>query len=203
MKKRIQQLLESVLFAGLKPRGQAAPKREPGGLGPLRSSVDRFLSGGQPTDPLYLTNRTSGQKLKSWSLVAIPCLVLAVGVSVVLSNLIDPPAATPLKQPTSAEITAKLLPNLNQDFKLKPPSDIQVIEISVIGSRLVGVLRNTSTHDIAAAELVVDLTNAAGSQVGAVSGTVERLPALGTKDFQIPITQRDAAFGMVRDVRSR
>ena len=54
-----------------------------------------------------------------------------------------------------------------------------------------------------AAELVVDLTNAAGSQVGAVSGTVEKLPALGTKDFQIPITQRDAAFGLVRDVRSR
>jgi hypothetical protein len=202
MKKRIQQLFESVLFAGLKPGGQAAPKREPGWLG-LRSSVERFLSGGQPTDPLYLSNRTSGQKLKSWSLIAIPCLVLAVGVSVVLSNLIDPPAAKPLKQLTSAEITAKLLPNLNQDFKLKPPSDVQVIEIRVAGSRLVGVLKNTSAHEIASAELVVDLTNAAGSQVGAVSGTVEKLPALGTKDFQIPITQRDAAFGLVRDVRSR
>jgi len=78
MKKRIQQFLESVLFAGLKPGRQSAPKQEPG---PVRSYVDRFLSGGQPTDPLYLTNRTSGQKLKSWSLVAIPCLVLAVGVT--------------------------------------------------------------------------------------------------------------------------
>jgi len=130
MKKRIQQFLESVLFAGLKPGRQSAPKQEPG---PVRSYVDRFLSGGQPTDPLYLTNRTPGQKLKSWSLIAIPCLMLAVGISVVLSNLIDPPPATPLKPPTSAEITAKLLPNLNQDFKLKPPSDVQVIEIRVNG----------------------------------------------------------------------
>jgi len=202
MKKRIQEFFESLMYAGLKPGGQPAPKRELG-AGPLRGSVERFLSGGQPTDPLYLTNRTPGQKLKSWSLIAIPCLMLAVGISVVLSNLIDPPPATPLKPPTSAEITAKLLPNLNQDFKLKPPSDVQVLEIRVVGSRLVGVLKNTSAHEIAAAELVVDLTNAAGSQVGAVSGTVEKLPAFGTKDFQIPITQRDAAFGLVRDVRSR
>jgi hypothetical protein len=203
MKKRIQEFFESLMYAGLKPGGQPASKREPGSPGALRGSVERFLSGGQPTDPLYLTNRTPGQKLKSWSLIAIPCLVLIVGVSVVLSNLIDPPAATPLKQPTTAEITAKLLPNLDQDFKLKPPSDVQVLEISVVGSRLVGVLKNTSAHEIAVAELVVDLTNASGSQVGAVSATVERLPAQGTKNFQIPIVQRDAAFGLVRDVRAR
>ena len=202
MKKRIREFFESLMYAGLKPGGQAAPKREPGRAGPLRNSVERFLSGGQPTDPLYLSNRTPGQKLKSWSLIAIPCLVLVLGVSVVLTNLVDSPPATPLKQPTSAEITAKLLPNLNQDFKLKPASDVQVVEIRVVGSRLVGVLKNTSAREIAAAELVVDLTNAAGSQVGAVSGKVEKIPALGTKDFQIPITQRDAAFGMVRDVRS-
>ena len=202
MKKRIREFFESLMYAGLKPGGQAAPKREPGRVGPLRNSVERFLSGGQPTDPLYLSNRTAGQKLKSWSLIAIPCLVLVLGVSVVLTNLVDSPPAAPLKQPTSAEITAKLLPNLNQDFKLKPASDVQVVEIRVVGSRLVGVLKNTSARDIAAAELVVDLTNAAGSQVGAVSGKVEKIPALGTKDFQIPITQRDAAFGMVRDVRS-
>jgi hypothetical protein len=60
-----------------------------------------------------------------------------------------------------------------------------------------------SAHEIAVAELVVDLTNASGSQVGAVSATVERLPAQGTKNFQIPIVQRDVAFGLVRDVRAR
>jgi hypothetical protein len=130
-------------------------------------------------------------------------MVLAVGIGVALSNLIDPPDAKPNKQPTKAEITAKLLPAIDKDFKLAPPSDVQVLEIKVVGSRLVGVLNNTSTREIAAAEVVVDLTNAAGSQVGAVSGIVERLPASGKKEFQIPITQRDAAFGLVREVKAR
>ena len=93
MKKRLQRFLESVLFAGLKPGAQAAPKRELRWLGPLRTPVERFLSGPAPDDPLYLTNRTAGQKFKSWSLIAIPCLVLAVGIGVALSNLIDPPDA--------------------------------------------------------------------------------------------------------------
>jgi hypothetical protein len=203
MMKRIQEFLESVAFAGLKPGGQA-PKRELRWLGPLRSSVERILSGGPaPTDPLYLTNRTPGQKLKSWSLIAIPCLVLAVGVGVALSNLLDPSEAKPFKQSTRAEITSKLLPNIDKDFKLVPPSDVQVLEIKVVGSRLVGVLKNTTAREIAVAEVVVDLTNASGSQIGAVSGIVEKLPASGNKEFQIPITQRDAAFGMVREIKSR
>jgi hypothetical protein len=199
MRKRIREFFESIAFVGLKPGAQAAPKREFKWLGP----IERILSGPAPTDPLYLTNRTAGQKLKSWSLIAIPCLVLAVGVGVALSNLIDPPEAKPVKQPTKAEITAKLLPNIDKDFKLVPPSDVQVLEIKVAGSRLVGVLRNTSTREIAAAEIVVDLTNAVGSQVGAVSAIVQRLPASGNKEFQIPITQRDAAFGLVREVKAR
>jgi hypothetical protein len=203
MKKRIRDFFESVLFAGLKPGAQAAPRRELRWLGPLRTPVERLLSGPAPSDPLYLTNRTAGQKFKSGSLIAIPCLVLAVGVGVTLSNLIDPPDPKPTKKPTSAEIAAKLLPNLDKDLKLKPPSDVQVLEISVVGSRLIGVLKNTSEREIAAAEVIVDLTNAAGSQVGAVSVIVERVPALGRKSFQIPITQRDAAFGLVRDARSR
>ena len=66
--KQIREFLESIAFAGLKPGGQTAPKRQLPWLGPLR---DRLLSGGPaPTDPLYLTNRTLGRKLLSWSLSA-------------------------------------------------------------------------------------------------------------------------------------
>jgi hypothetical protein len=203
MKTRIQRFLESILFAGLKPGAQAAPKQELRWLGPLRGPLERFLSGPAPADPLYLSNRTGGQKFRSWSLIAIPCLVLAIGIGVVLSNLIDPPVAKPAKQPTPAELAAKLLPNLDKNIQLKPPSDLQVLEIRVIDSRVVGALKNTASHDIPSAEIVVDLTNAAGSQVGAVSGIVDRVPALGSKGFQIPITQRDAAFGLVREIKSR
>src|SRR5438477_13166178 len=134
--KRIRAFLESIAFAGLKPGGQAAPKPEFGWLGPLRGPVERLLSGTAPNDPLYLSNRTSGQKLKSWSLIGIPCLVLAVGIAVTLSNFLDPPEVKPAKEPTAAEITAKLLPNVEKDLKFTPPSEVQVIEVRVDGSRV-------------------------------------------------------------------
>jgi hypothetical protein len=202
--KRIREFLESIAFAGLKPGGPTAPKQELRWLGPLRGPVERILSGGPaPTDPLYLTNRTLYQKLKSWSLIGIPCLVLALGIGATLSTLLDPPEAKPVKEPTAAEITAKLLPNLEKDIRLAPASEVQVVEIRVDGSRLVGVVRNTTARRIASAELVIDLTNSFGSQVGGVNGTVENLPPSSNKAFQIPIKQRNAAFAIVREVRSR
>ncbi len=201
--KRIREFLESIVFAGMKPGGQTAPKRQLTWLGPLRGPVERLLSGGPaPSDPLYLTNRTQAQKLKFWSLIAIPCVVLALGI-VILSRSLQPPEPKLVKPLTAAEITAKLLPNLDQDIQLPPATDVQVIEIKVEGSRLVGVVKNTTRREIAVTELVIDLTNAAGSQLGAVNGIVEKIPPSGTKDFQIAIQQRDAAFALIRNVTSR
>ena len=200
---RIRKFFESIVFAGLKPGAQTAPKRQLTWLGPLRGPVERLLSGSAPTDPLYLTNRTLGQKLLSWSLIGIPCLVLFAGIGITLSSLLDPPVAKPAKELTAAEITAKLLPNMDKDFKLAPASDVQVLEARVDGTRLVGRVKNTSTRAIAGAELVVDLTDADGSQVGAVSVVVEKIPPSGTRDFEIPIRQRNAATAMVREVTLR
>ena len=201
---RIRKFLESIVFAGMKPGGQTAPKRELTWLGPLRGPVDRLLSGGPaPTDPLYLTNRTLGQKLLSWSLIGIPCLVLLAGIGITLSSLLDLPAPKPDKELTAAEITAKLLPNMDKDFKLAPTSDVQVLEAKVDGTRLVGKVKNTSTREIARAELVIDLTDVDGSQVGAVSAIVEKIPPSGTRSFEVPIKQRNAATAMVREVTLR
>jgi hypothetical protein len=201
---RIRKFFESIVFAGLKPGAQAAPKRQLAWLGPLRGPVERLLSGGPaPSDPLYLTNRTLGRKLLSWSLVGIPCLLLLAGIGITLSSLLDPPEPKAAKELTAAEITAKLLPNMDKDFKLAPPSDVQVLEAKVDGTRLVGKVKNTSSREIAGAELVVDLTDADGSQVGAVSAVVGKIPPSGTRDFEIPITQRNAANAMVRGVTLR
>ena len=201
--KRIREFLESIVFAGLKPGGQTAPTRSLRWLGPLRGPVERLLSGGPtPTDPLYLTNRTPAQKLKFWSLIGIPC-VLALGVVVMLSRHLNPPEAKPVQEPTAAEITAKLLPNMDKDFRLAPASEVQVIEARVDGTRLVGRVKNTSTRQIASAEPVIDLTGADGSQVGAVKAIVEKIPPSGTRDFEIPIRQRNAAAAMVREVTFR
>ena len=202
--KRVMALLESIAFAGMKPGAQTAPKRQLAWLGPLRGPVERLLSGGPaPTDPLYLTNRTLGRKLLSWSLIGIPCMALLAGIGIILSSLLDPPLAKPAKELTAAEITAKLLPNMDKDFKLAPASDVQVLEARVDGTRLVGTVKNTSTKEIAGAELVIDLADAEGSQVGAVSTVVEKIPPLGTRNFEISIKQRRAATATVREVTVR
>jgi hypothetical protein len=206
--KKILAFLESIVFAGLKPGAQTTPKRQLTWLGPLRGPVERLLSGGPaPTDPLYLTNRSLGRKLLSWSLVGIPCLVLLAGIGItlsnLLSNLLDAPLAKPAKELTAAEISAKLLPNMDKDFKIAPASDVQVLEARVDGTRLIGKVKNTSTREIAGAELVIDLADAKGSQVGAVSTVVGKIPPSGTKDFEISIKQRNAASAMVREVTLR
>ena len=128
---------------------------------------------------------------------------MALGVGVTLSNFLDPPEAKPIKEPPPGQVTAKLLPNVEKDLKPTPPADVQVLEVRVDGSRLVGVVKNTTAREIAVAELVIDLTDSAGSQVGAVTATVEKLPPSSTKEFQIPIKQQDAAIALVREVKSR
>jgi hypothetical protein len=201
--KRIREFLESIAFARLKPGGPGAPKQELKWLGPLHGPVERLLSGGPaPTDPLYLSNRTLPQKLKSWSLIGIPCLVLALGIGVTLSDLLDPPEAKPIKEPTAAQIAAKL-PIIDKDLQFAPAPDVQVVEIRVDGSRLVGVVKNTTAREIASTQIVIDLTNSVGTQVGTLNGTVERIPPSSSKAFQFPITQRDVAFGIVRLIQSR
>jgi hypothetical protein len=202
--KRVRGFLESIAFARLKPQVPTPPKPLSKRLGPLGDPVERLLSGGPvPADPLYLSNRTLGQKLKFWSFVGIPCAVLAMGIGVMLSDVLDPPKATPPKEPTAAEINAGLLPNLVKDLKLAPPSVVQVLEVRVEGSRLAGEVNNTTTREIAAVELVVDLTNAAGSHVGAVRVTVEKLPPSGRKEFQVPLDVGAAAFAIVREIALR
>ena len=194
----LRKFLESIVFAGMKPGAQTAPKPQPKWLGPLRSPVERLLSGGPaPTDPLYLTNRSLTQKLKSWSLLAVPCLILVAGVAYTLRTL-NPPETKPVQEPTAAEISARL--QLPKDIKLAPASDVQVLEIRVDGSQLVGAVRNTSARDIPVVKLIIDLTTTSGSQVGAVDATLEKLPASGRRDFQIPIKQRDATFALVREI---
>ena len=153
----IRKFLESVVFAGMKPAGQTAPKPRFRLLGPLRGTVERLLSGG--------ANRTPTQKLKSWSLIAIPCLILVIGIAYTLRSL-DPPEAKPQDAPTAAEITARLLPNIDKDLKLSPASDVQVLEVYVAGSMLLGTVQNSTAREIGTVQLVIDLTTSSGSHVG-------------------------------------
>jgi len=203
MKKRLREFFESIAYAGLKPAGQKAEAPKPGRLGWLKSRIDRLLSGPTPTDPLYLTNRTFSQKARTWVMIGVPCLILVAGIGVALSNILEPPEPKPIKKPSAQEISARILPNFNNDLKLQRNTEVEVAEIIIEPTgrpRLTGAVRNTTDHDIAKANVVIDLTDTNGSQVGGVEVHIEGIPAAKTKSFSVPIMQRTAAFALVRDI---
>jgi hypothetical protein len=207
--KSLREKIESIVFAGLKPSGgkvEAAAPPPDTAMGRLRQRIDKWISGGPaPTDPLYLTNRTMGQKIKSWSVVAVPLVILVGGIALSLSNVLDPPEVKPQKELSPAEVAAKLLPNL-KDIKIELNHDIDVVEAKIErsgGVRMVGTVKNKTSKPIAAADLGCDLTDAGGTQLGAVSVHIENIPASGVKSFELPLKQPDASFVLVREITTR
>jgi hypothetical protein len=126
-----------------------------------------------------------------------------VGIGVALSNILDPPVAKPFVEPTGKDLASKILPNLDRNLTLATNTDVEVVEVKVEhagGSRLVGVVRNNTNHEIAAARMIVDLTDVNGSQVGGIEARVENIPPSKTKPFSMTIQQHAAAFAIVREV---
>jgi hypothetical protein len=190
----------------MQPGRPAGPRKARRWLGPLRRPVDHILSAGTSSDPLYLTNRTFGQKLKAWTLIGLPCLMVAGAIGIMLSHWLAPPEPTPIREPTPAELAAKLLPNLDQTIKIETNRDLEVVNVRVVHSgatKVVGVVKNNTAHMIAVAEVVFDLTNMAGSQLGGVSGKVNNIPAGATRDFEIVVKQEDADFALVREIHAQ
>jgi len=201
--KRLRQFFENIAYAGLKPAQKAAATPTTF-WGKLRARFEQFLAGGPaPSDPLYLTNRSMGQKARPLLIIGIPMAILLGAIGIFLSNILDPPEVKEAAEPTAKEVAAKILPNLDNNIKIDNNSDVEVVEIKIEntgGPRLIGSVRNTTNHEIAAARMVVDLTDVNGSQVGGVEVRVEAIPASKTKSFTQPIAQRGAAFALIREV---
>jgi len=202
MFKRLRQLFESVVFAGLKPAGARSQPRQLRFLGPLRGPVERFLAGGaRPVDPLYLTNRSLGQKVARGALIALPVVLVIGGVVFVLA-MRKPANLSPPAEPTPAELARRILPNLTKDLKVSSNTDVQVVEAAVHqGSEpsLTGIVRNNTDRLIRSADLVFDLTDGTGSQVGGVGTTVHDLAPGSTQRFEFPIKQHNAVLAIVRE----
>ncbi|MGA3097354.1 MAG: FxLYD domain-containing protein [Bryobacteraceae bacterium] len=169
-----------------------------GKFGRLRGWLHGFINGRTPTDPLYLTNRTWKQKLKSGLLIAIPVVLLAGVAALGLGRLYAPKAA-PLKEPTSAEIVAHLLPDLEKTVDATPlAAEIPELHTDIAGSpKLIGALKNNTDRTITV-EFTVDLTDIMGSKVDSVSERVENAPAKKTVPFQFPIRDKNAARAQVQ-----
>ena len=104
---------------------------------------------------------------------------------------------------TPEEVSRKILPNIAKDIAIETNHDVEVVEVRVDHStplKLVGTLRNNSTHSISGVDVVFNLTDGTGSQVGAVGGHVENLAPKAVREFQFPITQPTASFALVREL---
>jgi hypothetical protein len=208
MLKRIKQFLESVAYAGLRPRGGESvaktPSQAPKGISSIRAWVETQLNRSASTDPLYLSNRTLSQKLKFWAMVGIPCALALTGVALVFLGVFEPNStiAPPPVGPSNAEIEARMLPGLNAHVENQHELEVQDVHV-VTGSpfRLAGTAKNNTDHLIARAELVFDLTDKNGSRQGAVSTELTNIASKTSLPFEFPIEQTMAKFAMVREVR--
>jgi hypothetical protein len=202
----VRKFFESIVFAGLRPAQKGAPEKRLRWLGPLREPVERFLSGGAaPDDPLYLTNRSWGQRARLGLLIAVPFLLVGVVLFFALGDYLTPQEA-PQQQLTPAQIAEKMLPNLDKDLHVQTNHDLEVEDVHVehgAAVKLSGVVKNNTDHAIENAELVFDLTNDAGSRLGAVSTTIARVDAHSSTNFSFPVPQQDAAFALVREVNTQ
>ena len=176
-------------------------------LGPLSGPIERLLSGGPaPSDPLYLTNRTTGQKIKIAVAVGIPCMVLAWVVYGMLTNSFDFGEPPPAHEASASEVAAKLLPHLDPNMRIEIDKDVEVTEVRVehgAQMSLVGSMKNTTNHEIHLAEAVFDLTDSGGSQLGGVSAKIENFKAGSTASFRVPIQQTEASFALVREIHAQ
>jgi hypothetical protein len=210
MWKRIKQFLENLAYAGLKPRGGGPVQPAQSAIQPKHSAIGAWfeskLSQAGPSDPLYLSNRTFGQKLKAWSIVGIPFTLVIGGIGLVLFGVFDKdaPIAPPPPGLTNAQMAEKMLPDLNKDLHIETQHDLDVEDVHVVvgaPSRLVGVAKNNTDHPIPKAELVFDLTDRTGSRQGAVSTELKNIASKSSAPFQFAIESSAATFALVREVR--
>jgi hypothetical protein len=214
MVNRFRRFLESVAYAGLKPRTPAQESAQPDAAKPeaaqtegwrkqLRDRFEKWVNGEAPADPLYLSRRTWQQRARLAAAVAVPCLLLAGAVALALSNLYTPQTGPP-PEPTAAEIIARL-PDINKTLEqIKVTREAEVLESKVVKGnppQLTGSIKNLTANPLSVS-VVFDFTDQIGSRVGAAEYKIENIPANGTLPFQFPVASTHATFALVRQIKS-
>jgi hypothetical protein len=171
--------------------------------------IESFLSGGAAADPLYITNRSLGQKVRLGLLIGTPVLTMGVLMALALNSYFDPDPSTQ-KAPTvtqkAGERTAKVLPNIEKGFTTDYSRDVDILEAAVSRSAdrtLAGKVRNNTDHIVRSTDIVFDVTDEDGSQLGGVAVRIENLAPRSIAPFKVALEQREATAAMVREVHSR
>jgi len=198
---RLKNLIESIVYAGMKPgarSAEGAPAAKPGLL-------SRFLNGSAQSDPLYLTNQTFAQRAQRILLLGSP-IVLVIAGALLAIYIWGPKTTNNPKPATSAEIRARVLPVFNKPFKLDTNRDLEVTEVHFEHTgehSMVGTLHNKSDHPIVEAVVTFELADPANSQLGGVTVTEINLAPGASRTFRKPIEQTNAMYALVREVETR
>lgn len=202
MPNRFQNIVESIIYAGMKPGARStdgAPAAKPGLLA-------RFLAGPSPSDPLYLTNQTLGQKVRRLLLMVFPVIVVLVGVLVAIGVHGAKGQKAP-RELSAAEIKAKVAPAFNQEIKLDSNHDLEVTEVhferAAGSSLMVGNLKNKTDHQITQVVIAFELADPSRSGLGGVTVTETHLAPGAVRTFRKPIDQTNAMYALVQDVDTR
>ena len=111
MSKSFRDIVESIIFAGLKPGARSPYGKPSASFERIRARAQSFINGAAPADPLYLTNRTRGQRIRLWTMIAAPILVVGGIVALAMLGYVElrdrGPADVAVPQ-----VTDKMLPSL-------------------------------------------------------------------------------------------
>jgi hypothetical protein len=206
--KSLREIFESIAYAGMKPGAPSPSGNRPPPSSGLRARLDRFLNGSADSDPFYLTNRTTAQKMRLALYIAAPFVLVLTAVYLAATGAFDPSASTPPpgKVLTNAEIATKMLPNLDKEITLPSNKNVDVLSVVVQGgpaSKISGTVRNNTSQPVTDVEVVFDLTNETGSRLGGVTCKVARVEAKGTAPFELSVPHHDAAYAIVREVHNQ
>jgi hypothetical protein len=179
----------------------------------IARKFERFVAGSAVSDPLYLTNRTAGQKVRVAILIGVPVIAVGTLIYMALDSRFDRPAsierAAALEEKSKqviGEAAAKVLPNLDKTYLSEQSKDVDVVEAAVSHAAepsLTGKLRNNTDNLVRVADVVFDITDQEGSQVGGISVRVENIEPRGTATFRVALPQKTARSALVREVHSR
>jgi len=175
----------------------------------IARKFERFVGGNAVNDPLYLTNRSLGQKIRMVVLIGTPIVALGLLIYLALDQRFDRPAslerAAALEAKSKETGSARVLPNLDKNWS-EQSKEVDVIEAAVSRGgdpTLSGKVRNNTDNMVRVADMVFDITDQDGSQLGGVSVRVENIAPKGVATFRMSLPQKTARTALVREVHSR
>jgi hypothetical protein len=197
---KLRQLFESLAYAGMKPQVPGGEPAKPQSA--WRQRLDRFINGPADMDPLCMSNRTIGQRLRTAAVVVVPLVLVVAVLLLAWSDVFKAKNASKPRELTTAEKYARILPNFNTNIQLPANHDLDVQDVHVehgSPTQVVGLVKNNTDHVIASAGMVFDLTDKRWSRLGAVRTHVEKLRPHSATPFRFAVAQDTAEHVLVRE----